>query len=390
MACLQIIGQEVNDIIPLLLVFIGIVYLITLLKIYFGWRKLPEIHPQPISNLISVSVIIAARNEKETLPLLLEKLSQQNYPGNKFEIIVVDDHSDDPIDKLPEISSNKSSNLRTVRLDKELSGKKMALLTGAKTSMGELLLFTDADCLPGPSWISSFVSFYRKTESDMILGLVDYLPSRNPLTPFYRLEFLSLILSGAGTAGNGRPTLCNGANLAVRRELYLQIADQLKPEQPSGDDIFLLHALKRKDQVKISVLKNQDSIIKTLPPESLLQFLNQRVRWASKSLHYTDLSTIYLGSIVLITNLSIIFSVIAFLAGKSDGGLIFILLLMKTIADYPLLIAGLNFFQRKRILLLVPLFETFYPFYILLSSIGGLLNLYSWKNRIHKSQSSIQ
>jgi cellulose synthase/poly-beta-1,6-N-acetylglucosamine synthase-like glycosyltransferase len=357
-----------------------ILYAAVMLLLWYGWKKLPENKVFDRRPKLTISIIIAARNETLTLPLLLSDLARQNYPSELFEIIVIDDHSDRKLSLLPEVRNYSGSNLHVYDLPESKHGKKEALLEGTKFSMGEILLFTDADCRVSPYWIMGHAEKYLQEQPAVIIGLVDFQIKKNVFQVFSRIDFLSLIITGAGCAGLNKPVMCNGANLSVRKELYNNLSDQLRNSIFSGDDVFLLHAVKRLKNEKISVLKNYDCIVKSRTPESFKEFINQRMRWASKSRNYSDPDTIALAMLVLMTNLVLAVAAVLFLL--SDSIFVFTsLLLIKTIADLYILSSGLKFFGGSIQLLLIPLFEIVYPFYMLFIAFGSLFLRISWKGR---------
>lgn len=330
---------------------------------------------------LSVSVLIAARNEWNSLPNLIRDLEKQNYPQEKFEIILIDDHSDVPVETIPQIRNSQLSNLRVIRLQGGKKGKKMALIAGVKKCNFDFLLFTDADCRVSPGWISSFVSFREQMNSDFIIGLVDHIPSPGIMGQFYRIDFLSMIAAGAGAASIGHPTLCNGANMAVKKELYLENIKEMNLQQKSGDDVFLLHSIKRDPGNTISILKSKDALVLTNAPASIRHFLSQRLRWASKAPSYKDLSTIVLGVVIFTFNLSLLGSAFGVLSGFLHWKVLLSMSFAKLTADYILLFPALNFFGRKKDILFLPLFQLFYPVYICITAIMSMFLPNKWKNR---------
>jgi biofilm PGA synthesis N-glycosyltransferase PgaC len=357
-----------------------ILYLLVFVVIVYGWSKLRENSELSHDSALTISVIIAARNEEEYLPLLLKDLASQTYPSELTEIIIADDHSDKSIAGLPCVKSFPGPNLRIVRLSDQFSGKKQALLSAARLSKSELLLFTDADCRVGIGWINSFTQYYRFYRPGMIMGLVDYTECHRYFQKFFRLEFLALVVSGAGTASLGFATMCNGANMAVERKLYLELSEQLKPIIPSGDDVFLLHALKYRKEKPVVVNRSESSVVTTKPPITAGQFINQRARWISKSPLYTDRDTLFFAIGVLITNLCVPASfLLVLISGK--WGVFISVYAIKTFADCLLIGAGLKFFKGIGQLVFVPFLELIYPVYILIVLIPGFMHAYTWKGR---------
>jgi cellulose synthase/poly-beta-1,6-N-acetylglucosamine synthase-like glycosyltransferase len=272
-------------------------------------------------------------------------------------------------------------NLMIIELPVNKQGKKEALVEGVRQSHSELLLFTDADCRVQSQWIKTIVRYYCKYSSNCLIGMVDYQYKPGILRNFWHVDLISLVVSGAGTASLGSATLCNGANLAIKKSAYNKVTDQIKMHITSGDDIFILHALKKLKESVITVVKNRNAIVCTNPPETTSDFFNQRIRWASKGLNYNDVSTILLALIVFLTNLILIVTFLLTLTGVIGWILLLILFTLKLTADCLIIAAGLKFFQNMKLLFLIPFYELFYPFYALFTSILGISRPYSWKGR---------
>jgi cellulose synthase/poly-beta-1,6-N-acetylglucosamine synthase-like glycosyltransferase len=359
---------------------VTLAYFFALLVIILGWTRLKGDVSNDAAKSISVCVIVAARNEKENLPNLLSDLVKQSYPVSLTDIIVVDDHSSERVANLDEIKSQSFQNLRIIELPPGIKGKKQAQLSAAELSGAELLLFTDADCRVGPDWIKSFACRYSDTKPALIIGLVDTSASDLPIQKFFHLESLALVVTGAGTASLGCPTLCSGANMAVNRSVYLKMADLLKTEIPSGDDVFLLHAVKNTKKLRIEVNRLAGSIVHTKLPETLAGSINQRARWVSKTHLFSDRDTLILSFLVLITNLVLILSfTLSLVSNRFD--IFMAVLILKIMADCLLTGVGLRFFNNFQLILFVPFFDLLYPVYLIYISITGLVKDLSWKDR---------
>lgn len=350
------------------------------MKIWSGWKNIADDSDMQSNDEVKIAVVIAVRNEEHTLPKLLKDLENQTYSKDFYDVILVDDHSEKKISELPYIK-NIPKNFIVCSLSKNDFGKKKALLHGAKISNAELLLFTDADCRLDPDWIKSHSVKFAIDKPALTIGLVDYCPDQGLLKQFFRFDFISLIVTGAGTAYLGKHTLCNGANLAVKRDLYLDLADKLHPEIPSGDDIYLLHEIKKFSGETISILKSKQAIVKTQPPGNLSEFMNQRIRWASKGKYYSDIDIIFLSSLVLITNIAIATLLVMCFIHPIWLCILLSMLLIKTITDGFVIGSGLKYFGKPFKLWLLPVFEIIYPIYMLSAALGGIVNAYKWKSR---------
>jgi cellulose synthase/poly-beta-1,6-N-acetylglucosamine synthase-like glycosyltransferase len=328
---------------------------------------------------ISVSVIIAARNEDVTLPQILSDLKQQDYPADRFNIIIADDHSYERINSLKDISELGIKNLTIIELPASVSGKKAALRLAAERSTSELLIFTDADCRVGPQWIKSYTTLYSERHPDLLFGLVDYQEVNGILQNFFRYEFLSLVITGAGSALLGTPTLCNGANMAISREYYRRVAGEIDTRSPSGDDVFALHQAKKNKRI-IQLVTGKSATVYTRVPAGLWEYFNQRARWVSKSVYYRDMATVIISLLVIFANIFFIFSLIALIRNGYSLPCVFSLI-SKMIADYTVIIVGLYFFRDLRSVFWLPLFQLIYPVYLFISLFLGLFGIYRWKDR---------
>ena len=207
------------------IVFACLLYIFLAGFIISGWirTKTFKVQDRPVWPL--VSVIIPVRDESSGLTLLLSDLAGQNYPKDKFEVIVVDDHSANSIDDLLQ-GSESGINLRILNLGKNEQGKKAALIRGLNASNSELILTTDADCRVTPFWITEMADFYISKKVKLVFGSVLYSGSNKLNERFQALEYLSLVTAGAGFAGNGHPILCSAANMGFERTGYLEFVKE--------------------------------------------------------------------------------------------------------------------------------------------------------------------
>lgn len=346
-------------------------YLLFLVKIYRNLLKIKPFHPgtNPVT---FVSVVVACRNEKKNLPLLLESISMQDYPGELFEVIIVDDNS---TDNTFEIASGFTAPCKIVTIYNKGIGKKQALRTGMNASSGSLIITTDADCRMGKRWISTIASFYEIQQSDMIICPVQLESRRGFFGRFQELEFLSLqgITAGSVLAGDG--TMCNGANLAFTREVYLKHSANLHDEIASGDDVFLLHSLKKDSLSEISWLESPDTIVTAASSPTAGSFLKQRRRWISKSKAYDDWLTIFLGIVTFVTILISISLLIAVSINPSFLWVFLTVLLLKSIPDYLILHnTSVRYGKTELMHWFLPV-QIVYPFYVLIVVVYSLIPL---------------
>jgi len=280
----------------LLLLFI-IPYIYILVRIYLSLKNINRFNAETNCKIF-VSVIAACRNEEKELPGLLSDIADQIFNHDLFELIIVDDNS---TDSTLEIASGfkRIKNLKVLK--NTVKGKKGAIRTGVDASDGALVITTDADCRMGNTWLKTIVSYFAFDNPDMIICPVKLESSKGFFRRFQELEFLGLQGITAGTAADFNPVMCNGANLAFKKESYLKHAGNLHEELLSGDDIFLLHNIKRESGNRILWLESDEAIVTTRLSDTLFSFFRQRARWISKSGSYNDIFTVVLAIVTFVT-----------------------------------------------------------------------------------------
>jgi cellulose synthase/poly-beta-1,6-N-acetylglucosamine synthase-like glycosyltransferase len=336
-------------------------YFFILLKIY---RSLLKIKPFTAEKNQSafVSVVIACLNEEKELPDLLKDLSIQNYPPEKYEIIIVDDNSTDST-KMIAAGFKGIQNIRII--SNQGKGKKQALKTGISFAKGDMILTTDADCRIGTNWISTISSFSEATNADMMICPVRIAESPGFFGRFQELEFLSLQGITAGTAISNNATMCNGANLAFTKEAYYKNLENLRFEIPTGDDVFFLHSLKEQQGSKILWLESEDAVVTTSGTSSFREYLNQRKRWMSKSSAYKDSNSILLGIVTFITILIQISVLMAAILNQIFIPVLLLIFIVKAIPDYLILSNTTIRYNCNNLMKWFPPAQIIYPLYVI-------------------------
>ncbi|MDO9256639.1 MAG: glycosyltransferase [Bacteroidales bacterium] len=367
------------------IVFVGYALLIT--AITMGWLRLKVFRRTDSLPKVKVSIIVAARNEARNVERLLNSLLAQDYPSHLVEIIIIDDHSTDITASLVEEfipQKRESHNLKLIRLaEEDGSGKKTAIDCGIQASEGELIVITDADCTSGSQWISTLSSFYTQHQPGMMLGPVCIKDEGNFFGKLQSLEFVSLISAAAGSCSAGFPILANGANIAFTRQAYDSCGGfSGNLQYPSGDDMFLMMSIKKKFGVKaIRFLFSKEAIVYTPATLGFRSFIQQRLRWVSKSRGYTDPMLILTSILVFLTNVLLVFT--AFASILNPGYFKFFLgfYLLKIIIDFPLMLSYSRFQKSTNLLWLFPVMELLNAVYTLMIGIAGNAGKYEWKGR---------
>ncbi len=356
-------------------------YLVLLLVFITGWLKTGEYQPSEPVARTKVSVVVAARNEEHNLKSLFDSLESQDYPQHLTEIIVVDDHSEDNTFKIIEDYKNKHPDVVALKADG--AGKKAALRQGYSAASGQLIVTTDADCTFGKGWLSGLVSFFEEEKPLLMFGPVVYNGEKTFLQKFFSVEFISLVVSGAGSLGMKLPLSGNAANMAFSKSVLGAVQSMKEGEKyRSGDDVFLLHYIAgRYGAGTVRFVKSRQVVVETAPPSGLRDFIEQRIRWGSKAGGYSLLWPKLVALVVFLFNGAVFAAFVAGFFRPEIWILYALLVLMKFLADYPLLKSFSLFAFKNTLIPYIFLFETVYPFYLTLTAVLSMLLPYRWKGR---------
>lgn len=378
--------MEVFIVVSYLSSFLTLIYLLVVFGFIRGWHKLVPFQYKEKVSTTAVSIIVAARNEAESIHRTIEALLAQDYNKELTEIIFIDDHSTDNTAAI--ISSYAEQGVKLISLKEERalnSYKKKAIQTAIGQCTGSLIITTDADCRMGVTWLKTIIAYYEEKQFKMISSPVAYDEEKSFFERSQSLEFLYLIGLGASTIGNNKPSTCNGANLAYEKEAFYEVGGfQGIDDLASGDDELLLHKIAARYENKIGFLKNRDAIVYTHAKPNLGEFLQQRKRWASKSTRYKNKSIIVLGVFIWCFNLSILLNLFTgiFLIGFLKIALI--QLVLKIGIELLFLTDVTKFAKRRSLLVLLPVLNIFHVLYIIYIGVAGNSGKYNWKGRMVK------
>ncbi|MDO8898060.1 MAG: glycosyltransferase [Bacteroidales bacterium] len=366
---------------------VALSYLLLISSYTIGWYRLKKRPPAELGGQIPVSILVAVRNEESNIANLIQNLSKQYYPSDKIQIIIADDHSEDTTISEINKAHNAFPELNLIHFPANGTGKKSALSEALELAEGDMVLVTDADCKPGPFWVSQMVACYREEKAKLILGPVLFDPANTIFEKIQALEFISLMGSTAGAAGIGLPMMGNSANMGFDRKAVVNAGGfNANKIFSSGDDVFLLmNIIKNYGRKSVRFVFSEQAIVSTKPLSNMSAFLSQRLRWVSKSSGYKRPEIILPALIVFLFNfllLSMLFSAVFY----PFMALIFILfILLKYLVDYPLLHAASGFMKRRRLLLMALPLEFIYPFYVVIIGLAGNFVKVKWKGRIVKN-----
>lgn len=342
-----------------------------------------------------VSVIVAARNEQSSIADLLESLVNQTYPN--YEIVIVNDRSTDATGDIIHSFQESNSNISLVTIDAvspTMPPKKHALTQGIRASKGEILCFTDADCIPPRTWIAALMSHFESGVG-VVAGYSPYdagllhLGNRPTLAQrilfsFVRGEELKGAIWSAGSIGLGLAWLCTGRNFAYRRSVFDEVGgfEQIRMSV-SGDDDLFIQLVRRRTNWKIGYALSEKSLVPTAPPPTVSKFIEQRTRHFSAGRYFTAPMKAFFF-VFHAANLLLLAGAFAFLFAPAVGVLGILAFIGKIIADAALTLAGLSVIREARLFSRFRLFnflltEILYIFYNTFIGPLGFLTTFEWK-----------
>lgn len=362
-----------------LLIFFLLLTAYCLLIDYYrrAWNSIPEYTEDKFS-AVRISVVIAARNEENNLGEVLDCLAGQDYPADLLEVIVVDDHSTDASASIAETYSF----VHVLQLSPHLEGKKQAISAGIHAASGELIVTTDADCRAGAGWLRSLASFYVSSRAKFIAAPVMIAPTRSFAGIFQSLDFLTLQGITGASVHRKFHNMGNGANLAYPKQVFVDVngfegVDHI----PSGDDMLLMHKIAMRYPEQVFYLKNRNSIVTTKPERTWKDFMQQRVRWASKAVHFKDRRIFYVLLLTYLVNVCFVVSAVTSLFNAYSFGFFLLLLLAKIIIEFPFVNSVANFFNRRPLMKYFIFFQPLHILYIIVAGWLGRFGSYTWKSR---------
>jgi len=249
---------------PIILLFSFFLILFSLSLLISHRRKNHDQH--------SFSIIIPCRNEEYNLPILFRSLDDLEYPKDLYEIILIDDASQDDTPKLIKKYCEDKPNCLSIIVEQkseEYKGKKFALKKGIENAQFDDFLFTDADCIVPSNWIDSF----NKSVSNRIGMVVGYSPEKD-VSSFRRFTQIITADFYCATINLGVPFSNNGRNLSISKKAYEQVDRFEKIKNfTCGEDKQLLNLIKN---TNYKIIYNADCKVYTHP--QVKNHVNQQKR----------------------------------------------------------------------------------------------------------------
>lgn len=362
-----------------------------ILFLAFGFGKIGEREDISSNAETGFSIVVAFRNEAENLPELLRSFAAVKYPADKFEIILVNDASEDASEKICRAFMQENSHLKASLVPaqrKTPSPKKDAVNTAVALAQYDFILTTDADCVVPENWLQAFDSYISENRVKLIAGPVSIISAgagkTDLLKIFQEIDFMSLQAATIGGFGVDKPFMCNGASLCYEKAAFLAV-DGFEGNEAiaSGEDVFFLEKIERAGY-KTGFLKNTEALVVTTPEPDLRRLISQRIRWAAKTSAYEGRFAKFVAVVVFLMNVSLIFGLIAVLTGHFPQQTFLLMFLVKFNVDFYLIYKCAVLFRREKVMKNYFWCSFIYPFFSSYVAVVSLFAGYTWKGRRFK------
>ena len=374
-------------------ILIVVSYLGLIVFYYFGWKHVPLYVPTNKNSpgpATTISVIVPVRNEEKNIKACLDALAAQTLSKDRYEVIVVDDHSTDSTPQLLLSLKYPQMRLTVLNLEEQLrqkgmrgqAYKKWGIEWAVSRAVGDLIVTTDADCTSHVEWLATLLDFYEHTGAKCIAAPVKIIAGNQWLEIFQALDFAALQGITAASVHAKFHSMCNGANFAYEKKAFEEAGGYRGIDSiPSGDDMLLMHKIFLLHPDGPQFLLSPKAVVSTKAENTLSGFLNQRIRWASKASQYRDRRIFRALLLVYFANLVFPVLLIAGAWNRWYLLLFFLLLCLKIFVEYPFLRSVTAFFNQQGFMIYFPSFQPLHILYTLVAGWLGKFGSYQWKNR---------
>ena len=326
-----------------------------------------------------LTIIIPFRNEEYQLPTLLASLSKQLDEAPGATIVLVDDHSTDQSPRIAETYSSEKKNMRFLR-QRDTFGKKLGVDLAVQQASTEWIITLDADIVPCDGWLKRIASWTSGNTNDLLILPMHIGPGTNLIGKLQEVEFASVMGVTGAMAMMGKPILCNGGNLCFRREAYLRVRQTRNDMHiPSGDDVFLLNALKPGG--KVVWVHDPAARVSTEPQPTWSEFAKQRLRWMGKTGFVRDNALMASAMLTFLTNAVFVVGLCATFLGIIAVSHFVLWAAIKIILDTWLVWLAGRWLCIKQLKRFYAVLVFVYPFYATLFPLLSQFIRPSWKGR---------
>lgn len=341
-----------------------------------------------------ISIVIAARNEKNNITSCLRGLASQTLPAERFEVVLVDDGSSDDTARLAgEFARGTDLRLTilgTAGLPGGSGSKKRALSIGVEKAEGEIVLTTDADCRLPPTWAESMAGRFDDDTVGMVIGYAGVRRESGRLGllgGWEAVDFLNLMAAAAAGSRRGRALAASGQSLGFRKAAYDEVGGYSRiMHRGSGDDVLLMQLIRRTGRWDILFAGDAAEHVVHPPSRSLPGLLAKRSRWASNAPFQALLDPpffAYLACTFAMSAMLLATPILAFW-GAANWFSVAVAWLGKSAAEGALFARSRQVFQRRDLHWQFLPWTLSQPLYIVAVGLFGALGRFDWKGRPYR------
>ena len=386
-----------------ILVFLASCYALISMSLHLGvWRlrrrtakttistlrpgQAPEQDQGPV-DLPFVSILVPARDEEENIASCLDSLVRQQYPSDKYEIVVVNDRSTDSTPTMISGYQKEYDTVKSVNIDSNcsgLTGKQNAIKEGLKFCTGEYILNTDADCIVGPLWVRRMVSHFAP-KVGIAIGFSTIRRANGSGSLFANLQSLDMLFlmdAAAGAIGVNVPVSCLGRNLACRKAALDDI-DYSGMRYTVTEDAALVHTVAKRTDWSATAVYDRDASVLTFAEKKMKQLLSQRIRWvlggrATRSWSQIPLHVVFLFHLYLVISFPLV------LLARPFMFVVLLSILIKATMDFVRCHRVCREFDRTDLLRLFIPYEIFMVLYSTFTGFGSIfVRKVQWKGEVY-------
>ncbi|MCT1529630.1 glycosyltransferase [Sphingobacterium daejeonense] len=379
-------GSFVDMSLDITLIPYGILVLLLFFQLYYilfvyGKLALYKVKSnQEMENSKEVSIVICAHNEQENLKSFLPGILEQDYPN--FEVIVVNDCSEDDTKWVLQDFASKYANLKIVEIKEHIQlkhSKKFALTMGIKAAKNPYLLMTDADCQPNSSnWLKEMAGSFQENK-EIVLGYSPYFKFPGFLNRLIRFETTHTAMSYLSYAIKGDAYMGVGRNLAYTKDLFFTnkgFTDHMHIK--SGDDDLFVNATANRHNVEINIAP--DAFVYSEPKTTWKSYYKQKARHSGASTLYKGRHQRMLGTQLITAALFYLAIVVAIAIVPQYWYIGIAAYLIRLICQVLIFRPIYKKLEVSDLLLWLPILDLYYYFYICFNGLfNRLKKQVSWK-----------
>jgi cellulose synthase/poly-beta-1,6-N-acetylglucosamine synthase-like glycosyltransferase len=348
----------------MIFILMFLLYFITHLILYFGLRKSLSLQHYNAVEFPFVTIIVAAKNEEHNIGRCIESLKKLRYEKEKYEIILVNDRSEDKTKEIMLEMTEGFDEFKVIDSRKEelqmqgvnLKGKANAIDTAIENSRGDIIFTTDADCEVPAEWLIETVKYYDD-KTGMVCGFTNIKKENSLFAKVQALDWIYLLSLASSSAGYRSTISCVGNNLSFRKEAYYEAGGYSSIEFSVTEDMAFMRKV---NDGKVFVVKypvNGKCGVKTEECKSLFDVFSQKRRWFRGGIG-VNAAGYWMGFILFAVNLFVLTGYLF-----ADIFIYIALLLIKFISEFLIIFTPIKVFKRKSLIKYYPIFLIYFALY---------------------------